>query len=70
LEQAQPPPQPQPPDAVARAESEVAAPVTAKVENSALVFVPSQEGQTWRSPRALNLPSTSNLWRQVRQENS
>jgi hypothetical protein len=50
--------------------SDVCPAETAKVEKSALVLVPSQEGQTWRWSRLAKLPKTSNLWRQVRQENS
>jgi len=44
--------------------------VTAKVEKSAFVSVPSQDGQTCRSSRLAKLPKTSNVWRHVRQENS
>jgi hypothetical protein len=45
-------------------------PTTAKVENIALVFVLSHSGQTWRSSRLANPPKTSNVCRQLRQENS
>jgi len=49
LEQAQLPPQPQPPKVDALDASPV--PTTAKVENIALVLVLSHSGQTWRSSR-------------------
>jgi hypothetical protein len=49
LEQAQLPPQAQPPEVAALDASPV--PTTANVENMALVLVLSHSGQTWRSSR-------------------
>jgi hypothetical protein len=49
FEQAQAPPQPQPPESAALAVSPL--PITANVENMALVLVPSHLGQTCRSSR-------------------
>ena len=68
FEQEQLPPQAQPPPALVLAVSPL--PITAKVENIAFVFVPSHSGQTCRSSRAAYLPKTSNVCRQLRQENS
>jgi hypothetical protein len=45
-------------------------PITAKVENIALVFVLSHSGHTWRSSRLAKRPNTSKVCRQLRQENS
>jgi len=45
-------------------------PITAKVENIALVFVLSHSGQTCRSSRLAKPPKTSKVCRQVKQENS
>lgn len=50
FEQEQLPPQAQPPPALVPAASLL--PITAKVENIALVFVPSHSGQICRSSRA------------------
>jgi hypothetical protein len=68
LEQAQLPPQAQPP-AVDVLEASPR-PTTANVENMTLVLVLSHSGQTWRSSRLAYPPKTSKVWRQLRQENS
>jgi hypothetical protein len=68
FEQEQLPPHAHPPEVEAPEASLL--PTTAKVENIALVFVLSHSGQTWRSSRLANPPKTSNVCRQLRQENS
>jgi hypothetical protein len=68
FEQEQLPPHAHPPEVEAPEASPL--PTTAKVENIALVFVLSHSGQTWRASRLANPPKTSNVCRQLRQENS
>jgi hypothetical protein len=68
FEQAQLPPHAQPP-AVDPLDASLV-PTTAKVENIALVLVLSHSGHTWRSSRLAYPPKTSNVWRQLKQENS
>jgi hypothetical protein len=69
LAQEQAPPQPPQPPLL----SEVSArplELIANVEKRALVLVPSQRGQTCFCSRLSYRPKTSNVWRQLRQENS
>jgi hypothetical protein len=68
FEQEQLPPQAQPPEVDALEPWLV--PTTAKVENMALVLVLSHSGQTCRWSRLAKPPKTSNVCRQLRQENS
>jgi hypothetical protein len=68
FEQEQLPPHAQPPEVDVLDASPV--PTTAKVENMTFVLVLSHSGQTWRSSRLAYPPKTSNVWRQLRQENS
>jgi len=72
LAQEQPPEQPPqpPPPLWTEASPTDAEPVMAKVEKSARVRVPSQEGHTWAASRLAKPPKTSNRCAQSAQANS